>query len=165
MTKTALNILYIVVYIYPSQYSNLLLPLPPGNHKIVFYICDSVSVLQISSFLLFFKIPHISNIIYLSFSAWLISLVWWSLDPFIFFQKALFHSLFFYLSNALCFIAQSCPTLCEPIDCSPPGSSVHGILQARTMEWAAMSFSSWVIFHGICMYTTSSLSTPLLMDI
>ena len=32
-------------------------------------------------------------------------------------------------------IAQSCPTLCNPIDCSPPGSSVHGILQARILEW------------------------------
>ena len=36
---------------------------------------------------------------------------------------------------------QSCPTLCEPIDGSPPGSSVPGILQARTVEWAAISFS------------------------
>ena len=30
---------------------------------------------------------------------------------------------------------QSCPTLCDPMDCSPPGSSVHGILQARVLEW------------------------------
>ena len=30
---------------------------------------------------------------------------------------------------------QSCPTLCDPTDCSPPGFSVHGILQARTLEW------------------------------
>ena len=37
---------------------------------------------------------------------------------------------------------QSCPTLCDPIDGSPPGSSVHGILQARTLEWVAISFSS-----------------------
>ena len=37
---------------------------------------------------------------------------------------------------------QSCPTLCNPIDGSPPGSSVHGILQARTLEWAAISFSN-----------------------
>ena len=37
---------------------------------------------------------------------------------------------------------QSCPTLCDPMDCSPPGSSVHGILQARTLEWVAISFSS-----------------------
>ena len=33
--------------------------------------------------------------------------------------------------------AQSCPTLCDPIDCSPPGSSVHGTLQARILEWIA----------------------------
>ena len=34
---------------------------------------------------------------------------------------------------------QSCPTLCDPIDCSPPGSSVPGILQARILEWVAIS--------------------------
>ena len=37
---------------------------------------------------------------------------------------------------------QSCPTLCDPIDGSPPGSPVPGILQARTLEWVAVSFSS-----------------------
>ena len=37
---------------------------------------------------------------------------------------------------------QSCLTLCDPIDGSPPGSSVPGILQARTLEWVAISFSS-----------------------
>ena len=37
---------------------------------------------------------------------------------------------------------QSCPTLCDPIDGSPPGSPVPGILQARTLEWVAMSFSN-----------------------
>ena len=36
---------------------------------------------------------------------------------------------------------QWCPTLCDPIDGSPPGSSVPGILQARTLEWVAISFS------------------------
>ena len=36
---------------------------------------------------------------------------------------------------------QSCPTLCDPIDGSPPGSPILGILQARTLEWAAISFS------------------------
>ena len=35
-------------------------------------------------------------------------------------------------------VAQSSPTLCDPVDCSPPGSSVHGIFQARVLEWAAM---------------------------
>ena len=37
---------------------------------------------------------------------------------------------------------QSCPTLCDPIDGSPPGSPVPGILQTRTLEWAAISFSN-----------------------
>ena len=36
---------------------------------------------------------------------------------------------------------QSCPTLCDPMDCSPPGSSVHGILQARILKWVAIPFS------------------------
>ena len=38
-------------------------------------------------------------------------------------------------------VAQSCPTLCDPMDCSLPGSSVHGILQARILKWVAISFS------------------------
>ena len=37
---------------------------------------------------------------------------------------------------------QSCPTLCDPIDGSPPGSAVPGILQPRTLEWVAISFSN-----------------------
>ena len=43
-------------------------------------------------------------------------------------------------------VTKSCPTLHDPMDCSPPGSSVHGILQARILEWVAISFSrrsSW----------------------
>ena len=43
----------------------------------------------------------------------------------------------------LCLVAQSCPTLCDPMDCSPPGSSVRGILQARILEWVAM-LVSWI---------------------
>ena len=39
-------------------------------------------------------------------------------------------------------LAQSCPTLCDPIDGSPPGSPIPGILQARTLEWVAISFSN-----------------------
>ena len=38
-------------------------------------------------------------------------------------------------------VAQSCPALCDPMDCSPPGSSVHEIFQARILEWVAVSFS------------------------
>ena len=43
-------------------------------------------------------------------------------------------------------VTQSCPTLCDPVHYSPPGSSVHGIIQARILEWVAISFSrgsSW----------------------
>ena len=38
-------------------------------------------------------------------------------------------------------ITQSCPTLSDPIDCSPPGSSIHGIFQAKVLEWGAIVFS------------------------
>ena len=47
---------------------------------------------------------------------------------------------------------QSCPTLCDPIDSSPPGSAITGILQARTLEWAAISFSNagkWKWSHSV----------------
>ena len=59
----------------------------------------------------------------------------------------LWHSAFFivYLSHpympAAAKSRQSCPTLCDPRDGSPPGSTVPGILQARTLEWVAISFS------------------------
>ena len=44
-------------------------------------------------------------------------------------------------------VTQSCPTLCYPRDCSPPGSSVHGILQARILGWIALSFSRGSSWH------------------
>ena len=56
---------------------------------------------------------------------------------------------------------QSCPTLCDPIDGSPPGSPVPGILQARTLEWVAISFSNtwkWKmkmkLFSGVRLFAT-----------
>ena len=48
----------------------------------------------------------------------------------------------------VCLSAQSCPTLCDPMDCSPPGSSVHEISQERILEWVAISFS------GLPLYTS-----------
>ena len=51
---------------------------------------------------------------------------------------------FFTISDTFFFFfsfAQSCQTLCDPMDCSPPGPSVRGILQARILEWVAISFS------------------------
>ena len=49
----------------------------------------------------------------------------------------------------LCLVAQLCLTLCDPTDCSPPGSSVHGVLQARILEWVAMSSSGDLSNPGI----------------
>ena len=40
-------------------------------------------------------------------------------------------------------VTQSCLTPSDPMDCSPPGSSVHGIFQARVLEWGAIAFSKW----------------------
>ena len=47
-----------------------------------------------------------------------------------------------YMYHAAAKLLQLCPTLCDPIDGSPPGSPVPGILQARTLEWVAISFSN-----------------------
>ena len=43
-------------------------------------------------------------------------------------------------------VAQSCPNLCDPMDCSLPGSSVHGIFQARVLEWGTIAFSVWMFY-------------------
>ena len=50
-------------------------------------------------------------------------------------------SYFLFLKYIKVLVAQSCPTLCNPMDCSPPGSFVHGILQARVLERVAIPFS------------------------
>ena len=53
-------------------------------------------------------------------------------------------------------VAQSCPTLGDPMDCSLPGFSVHGIFQARELEWGAIAFpdlhvrGSLILAHGVC---------------
>ena len=46
-----------------------------------------------------------------------------------------------YIPNCCCLVTKLCLTLCDSMDCSPPGSSVHGILQGRILEWVAISFS------------------------
>ena len=58
----------------------------------------------------------------------------------------------------LCLGAQSCPILCDPMDCSLPGCSVHGILQARLLEWVAMPSSSGSSHPGI------KFKSPTLQD-
>ena len=62
------------------------------------------------------------------------------------------------LAAAAAKLLQSCPTLCNPIDNSPPGSSVSGILQTRILEWVAISFSN------ACMHAKSLQSCQTLCD-
>ena len=47
---------------------------------------------------------------------------------------------------------QSCPTLCKPMDCSLPGSSSHGIFQARVLEWGAIAFSIILDGYGLNVF-------------
>ena len=58
-----------------------------------------------------------------------------------------------------CLVPKSCPTLSNPMDCSPPGSAVHGISQARILEWVAISFSRGSLQPGI---KPVSLASPAL---
>ena len=52
-------------------------------------------------------------------------------------------------------VAQSCLTPSDPMDCSPPGSSIHGIFQARVLEWGAIAFSMERTTSDICMHAKS----------
>ena len=56
---------------------------------------------------------------------------------------------------------QSCPTLSDPMDCSPPGSSVHGIFQARVLEWGAIAFSSIISTFSQMTFSNTSQSAWL----
>ena len=60
-------------------------------------------------------------------------------------------------------VAQLCPTLCDPVDCSPTGSSVHGILQARIMEWVAISLRLLIFLLAILIPACASSSPAFLM--
>ena len=59
-------------------------------------------------------------------------------------------------------VAQSCPTLSNPMDCSLPGSSVHGIFQARVLEWAAIAFSIEISRYYVLVFFPPSRNKPRL---
>ena len=59
-----------------------------------------------------------------------------------------------------CVYAQSCPTLCDPTDCSPPGSPFHGIFQARILEWVSTSFSRGFQVYLFKKISSSSPGSP-----
>ena len=58
---------------------------------------------------------------------------------------AVYSKLHIYHAAAAAKSLQSCPTLCDPIDINPPGSSAHGIFQARVLEWSAIAFSQFAL--------------------
>ena len=63
-------------------------------------------------------------------------------------------------------VAQSCPTLCNPMDCSQPGSSIYGIFQTRVLEWVAISFSIQLKLMSVELVMPSNhlmLCLPLLL--
>ena len=84
------------------------------------------------------------------------------------------------ISFRCCLVTKSCPTLCDPMDCSPPGSSVHGILQARILEWVAISFSRgssqagdqtriscigrWVLYHWSSLVIQTVKNLPAMWE-
>ena len=79
---------------------------------------------------------------------------------------------FFGTAAAVAKLLQLCPTLCDPIDVSPPGSAIPGILQARTLEWVAIAFSSSLEglmlklklqYFGHLMWRVDSLEKTLML--
>ena len=103
----------------------------------------------------------------LSFSTALCFCLWFTC-------KCLMKCVYVYVYGSVCMHTQFCPTLCNPIDCSPLGSSVHWIFQVGILEWVAISYSRWssqprdqTLFSCVCciggrFFTTAQLCLPTL---
>ena len=96
-------------------------------------------------------LPYMSSLLYWG-HALLTKILWrylsashqWVHDANTYYRDVNFSYLVKMIFTAAAKLLQSCPTLCNPIECSPPGSPVPGILQARTLEWVAISFpNAW----------------------
>ena len=114
-----------VIYIY-SHYNQ--------NINAVFYLILELYTYHLQLTSKFFPVPFNFPTVFLG----------WVKNPLISTVPIWHH---FALDCVCCLITKSCATLCNPMDCSLPGSSVHGISQARILEWVAISFargSSWL---------------------
>ena len=77
-------------------------------------------------------------------------------------EKVLFVIFYTLFTRSEVLVAQSCPTLGDPVDCSPPVSSVHGIFQARVLEWGAMLNFQYLFCSPLCCsYSVSEYSLVL----
>ena len=72
----------------------------------------------------------------------------------------------------VCSVVQSCPTFCDTLDYSPPGSSAHGIFQSRILEWVATSYSrgsswsrDWVCLHSSSITSVTSFYSNILREV
>ena len=152
-----------LLLLIPYPYIAVLPLLSPLVTTSLFFIFASLFFVIVTR-LLYFYIWHINDIQFLFFCIWLY-FTWhnnlqvhphckWQI--FIFYCKIVFN--FMCIPHLYAFICwwtlakslQSCPTLCDPIDGTPPGSPVPGFLQARVLEWGAISFSSAWKWKWIC---------------
>ena len=130
----------------------------------LFSYCTHFSILKIYSYVLFINLCLMVRLLRKKYVVTIMysinrgATVQWTL-------RRTMYAFFFF-----CEVAQSWPTLCDHMDCSLPGSSVHGIFQARILEWAAISFSrgssqprdrTWVShIVGRCFYLLSHQGSP-----
>ena len=100
----------------------------PDENFIRLYNAESRSSLHPKQKTFYWSIVHLQCCVSLRYTA-----KWFT------YRYILFQIIFHY--RLLSEVAQSCPTLCDPMDCSLPCSSIHGIFQARVLEWVAIAFS------------------------
>ena len=127
-----------------------MLPLFPPFYY--FSVCENKTVVSKHILSIFLGSQFWRQVFFLNISSYKVKIFQKILFLAIFFLTALFLIYFYnilHLTHRWSEVAQSCPTLCDPVDCSPPGSSVHGILQARILEWVALSFSRGSSWQGI----------------
>ena len=123
------------------------LSLNMANHH---FLSLDVNISELKN-LSWIKIKVFNNFFYMYIKKSFMRLPWWSSGcdsgfPLQWAQvQPLICRLRSYMLHVL--VAQSCPTLCDPMDCSPPGSSVHGTFQARILEWFAISSSNILMLH------------------
>ena len=156
-------VVLICIYLMFSEVGHIFMSLLVVYVSLEKYLLESFAYFLIGLFVFY---CGVLGVLYLSWILTLIRymiyryLLWFSGLPLYFIHSGFWDTKFknfrrgqfvSFLCVCLCFwchiqegdreVAPSCLTLCDPVDCSPPGSSVHGVSQARTLEWVTISFS------------------------